>query len=69
MATRSLRILKVEVPMIGICEACNTQFTSNLKEMDEAKRAIEQEFDTHNCKRFASSQNAHRIVREATKDK
>jgi hypothetical protein len=60
MQKRKLRIVKQTPLAIGICERCNAQFKG-----DE----IQAQFDTHKCKPIDSSQNALRIVREATNDK
>jgi len=57
MPKRTLRIVKQG---LGICERCNAQF----KDSD-----IQAQFDAHKCKPVDSSQNALRIVREATEDK
>ena len=60
MPKRKLRIVKQTPPAIGVCERCNAQF----KDAD-----IQAKFDAHKCKLVDSSQNALRIVREATEDK
>jgi len=60
MPKRKLRIVKQTSPAIGVCERCNAQF----KDAD-----IQAQFDVHKCKLTDSSQNALRIVREATEDK
>jgi hypothetical protein len=57
---RKLRIVKPTPPAIAICERCNAQF----KGAD-----LEAQFDAHKCKPIDSSQNALRIVREATENK
>jgi hypothetical protein len=62
MPKRILRIVTQDVPIIGICEACNTQFKSF--DVDGAERVVKAQFDAHECKLLAS-QNAARIVREA----
>jgi len=49
--------------MLGVCELCNAQFKAN------SEQAIESAFDAHKCKPMDSSQNALRIVREATENK
>ncbi len=49
--------------MIGICERCNSQFKADSRE------AIETAFKDHICEPIDSSQNALRIVREATENK
>jgi ribosomal protein L37AE/L43A len=60
MAKRILRIVKRTPPAIGVCERCNAQF----KGAD-----MEAQFEAHKCKPVDSSQNALRIVREATEGK
>jgi len=64
MPKRSLRIVTQDVPIIGICEACNTQFKSF--DVNEAERVVKAQFDAHECKPLDASQAAARIVREAT---
>jgi hypothetical protein len=64
MPKRNLRIVTQDVPIIGICEACNTQFKSF--DVNEAERAVKAQFDAHKCKPLDASQNAVPIVREAT---
>ena len=49
--------------MIGVCERCNSQFKA------DSKRLVKSAFDAHKCKPTDSSQNALRIVREATDNK
>lgn len=50
----------------GICERCGLQFASALKDRTGAKAEISAAFDTHKCHPLDSSQNALRVVREAT---
>ena len=57
MPKRKLRIVKQG---LGVCERCSAQF----KDAD-----IQAQFDAHKCKPTDSSQNALRIVREATEGK
>ena len=64
MPKRNLRIATQDVPIIGICEACNTQFKSF--DVDEAERVVKAQFDAHECEPLDASQAAVRIVREAT---
>ena len=64
MPKRNLRIVKQDVPIIGICEACNAQFKSF--NVDEAERVVIAQFDAHECKSLGTRQAAVRIVREAT---
>jgi hypothetical protein len=55
--------------MIGVCETCNEQFKSHLPQEDQAEWEISTLFGRHKCKPVDSSQNALRIVREATENK
>ena len=48
MPKRNLRVVKQDVPMIGMCEACNAQFKSF--DLEEAERALKAQFDAHECK-------------------
>jgi hypothetical protein len=66
MAKRKLRIVR-ELPMLGICEYCNMQFSGTESQL--AKSDIQMQFNTHKCTLLDSSQNALRIVREATENK
>jgi hypothetical protein len=63
MPKRKLRIVKEGAPMIGVCERCNSQFKA------ASEQAVTSAFDAHKCKLTDSSQNALRIVREATENK
>jgi hypothetical protein len=69
MPKRKLQFVKRDPPAIGICERCNSQFKSNKPSQDAAEQEIVEAFDTHTCKLTDSSQNAPRMVREATEDK
>ncbi len=62
MPKRKLRIVKQAAPLIGVCEHCNLQFKA------ESEQEVKAAFDAHKCKMTDSSQNALRIVREATDD-
>ncbi len=66
MPKRNLRIVKRTPIAIGICESCNMQFTSHQPIEDDAEAEMRAAFDAHKCKRQDASQNAARIVREAT---
>jgi hypothetical protein len=68
MAKRKLRIVR-DHPLLGICEYCNVQFSSGLMPIEAAKDDIQERFNVHKCKLTDSSQNALRIVREATENK
>jgi hypothetical protein len=74
MPKRKPRIVKYagQTPTLGICERCNAQFAvarETLADPDAALTSISDQFDAHKCKPVDSSQNALRIVREATEDK
>jgi hypothetical protein len=69
MPKRKLRIVKQTPPVIGVCERCNSQFKSSRTTQVDAQAEIVELFNTHKCKRMDSSQNALRIVREATEGK
>jgi hypothetical protein len=74
MQERKLRIVKHagRIPTLGICERCNAQFnvvSEALTDADTALASIGDQFDAHKCKPMDSSQNALRIVREATDGK
>ncbi|HXM21063.1 MAG TPA: hypothetical protein VN948_07355 [Terriglobales bacterium] len=68
MQKRKLRIVKEAggVPPLGICERCNAQFAADPHLLGNAKDSIQSRFDAHKSKPVDSSQNALRIVREAT---
>jgi len=74
MQRRKLRIVKrtKEIPVLGVCERCNAQFPADPCELDDLAKAqisIQEQFDAHKCKPIDSSQNALRVVREATENK
>jgi len=69
MQKRKLRIVKRTPPTLGICERCNSQFKSSQASEDVAAIEIAEAFTAHKCKPTDSSQNALRIVREATENK
>jgi len=66
MQERKLRIVKATPPVIGVCERCNAQFESIAP---DTATDIAAQFNVHKCKRMDGTQNALRIVREATEDK
>jgi len=68
MPKRKLRFVKLDPPALGICERCNAQFKSS-KTPGDAEAEISEAFTIHKCKPMDSSQNAIRIVREATENK
>jgi hypothetical protein len=60
------------LPLMAICSACRTQFETapeNRSSLEQAKYQLGYEFNRHECKPLDSSQNALRIVREATEGK
>jgi hypothetical protein len=69
MEKRNLRIVKRTPIALGVCERCNSQFHSKQATEDGAEAEIRAAFDAHKCKLIDSSQNALRIVREATENK
>jgi len=69
MLKRKLRIVKLTPIAIGVCEHCNTQFKSSQSVESDAEAEMQAKFDAHKCKLIDSSQNALRIVREATENK
>jgi hypothetical protein len=68
MANRMLRIVKTTPRLLGVCERCNSQFKSDASDLFVEQAEIRSEFDAHKCTALDSSQNALRIVREATED-
>jgi len=69
MQKRKLRIVKRTPVALGICERCNAQFHSKQPVEDNAEIDMKIQFDKHKCKPLGSSQNALRILREATENK
>jgi len=74
MLKRELRVVKRigPAPHLAVCTYCNEQFKVTYgKEftVEDATRVIREQFDAHTCKPIDISQNALRIVREATEDK
>jgi len=68
MAKRKLRIVR-ETPQLGVCENCNMQFSAVTALGAPYIAAIHEQFKAHKCKPMDSSQNALRVVREATENK
>jgi hypothetical protein len=68
MPKRNLRIVKHTPIAIGICEYCNSQFKSSQTSEDDVEAEMRAQFDAHKCQRLDESQNALRVVREATED-
>jgi hypothetical protein len=70
MAKRNLRIVPIDHGnTLGICDGCNQQFRSGAPSLDLAKHELTTMFDAHKCEPLDESQNAARIVREATEGK
>ena len=59
MPMRKLRIVKRirNVPVRGICERCNTEFSGD-PNMGNAQSAIQEQFNAHKCKPTESSPTA-----------
>jgi hypothetical protein len=66
MPKRKLRIVKRvrNVPVLGICEDCNTQFSGD-PNMGNAQSAIQEQFNSHPCKRLDASRSAAPTATEA----
>jgi hypothetical protein len=64
MAKRSLRILKrvSNMPSLGICESCNTQFSADPRQLGQS--GVQQQFNAHKCE---AMQNAAPSTKEAAK--
>jgi hypothetical protein len=69
MAKRKLHIVKTSPDLLGVCERCGSQFKSALPVQSKAEAEISAAFDAHKCLLLDSSQNARRVVREATEGK
>jgi len=64
MAKRSLRVLKrvSNVPSLGICESCHTQFSADPRQLGQA--GVQQQFNAHKCEAI---QNVVPSTKEAAK--
>jgi hypothetical protein len=64
MAKRRLRILKrvSNVPSLGICESCNTQFSADPRQLGQS--GVQQQFNAHKCE---AAQNAAPVAGESGK--
>jgi hypothetical protein len=64
MAKRSLRILKrvSNIPSLGICESCNTQFSADPRQLGQS--GVQQQFNAHKCD---ARQNAVPVAKETAK--
>ncbi len=70
MPTRKLRIVRNDGnSALGICECCNAQFKSDGHFTGDPIEEIREQYGNHICEPMDSSQNALRIVREATEDR
>jgi hypothetical protein len=65
---RRLRIVKKTPVVLGVCERCGSEFGTRLSGQD-AVAEILMAFNAHKCIPLDSSQNALRVVREATENK
>jgi hypothetical protein len=71
MANREMRVVKYigPAPFVAVCTNCSQQFKvppDITMTAGEAQATLQAEFSKHECKRLDESQNAARIVREAT---
>lgn len=69
MAKRRLRIVKTTPNLGAVCERCGMGFDSVLPDRSAAEAEIYAAFDAHICLPLDASQNAVRIIREATENK
>jgi len=71
MANRKLRIVKriKGIPVLGICEACKTQFAADphgVGPLANAQAAIQQQFNVHKCAREDINAGAAPIASQPT---
>lgn len=66
MPKRNLRIVKRvrNVPVLGICELCKTQFSGD-PNMGNAQSAIQAQFNIHRCETEKASPAATRIAKQS----
>ena len=69
MLTRRLRFVRIKPTPMAVCERCGSQFVSKNPVYGAAKTEITRAFKFHECVPLDSSQNALRVVREATESK
>ena len=70
MPKRKLRMVRNDGNLaLGICECCNAQFKTDGQFTGDPIEKIGEQFGNHVCEPMDSSQNALRIVREATENK
>ncbi len=70
MAKRNLRIIKrvSNVPVLGICEYCNAQFSAD-PNTGAAESAIQKQFNAHMCKLLEATPPAVATIKKPKKDK
>jgi len=67
MPKRGLRIVRKTPVLLAVYERCSSEFSSDLPATDaDTVAEIVAAFNTHKCVPLDSSQNALRVVREAT---
>jgi hypothetical protein len=68
MPKRNLRIVKRvrNVPVRGICEYCNAEFSGD-PNMGNAQSAIQEQFNAHKCKTLEARENATEVVTKTAK--
>jgi len=72
MAKPNLRVVKWlgTVPAVAVCTACSRNFNAPVTSSTaDAQESLRKQFAEHKCESLDSSQNALRIVREATEGK
>jgi hypothetical protein len=69
MPRRKLRIVKTTPNLGGVCERCGRQFESSLTDRSTAEVEVSAAFDVHTCLALDASQNALRVVHDATENK
>ncbi len=55
MVKRSLRLVRINFPLTGICESCEKSFMSRDEDMAQADKEIKAAFDAHKCEREDAS--------------
>ena len=71
MAKRKFRIVKREnnIPVLGVCEYCNAEFTADPETMGRPQDAhdfVQKQFVAHKCKRLGARRYRARSVSEDT---
>jgi hypothetical protein len=64
MPKRALRIVKRvrNVPILGICESCQAQFSGN-PNMGNAQSAIQEQFNKHKCNPESADQPSPTVAK------